>query len=70
MKIGNPPWGLVIVSELIDMVMWIIIFLGFVLRPKFSQKTKRPNALQQESLGPDTAAPESSREYVVEKIVT
>ncbi|HMF30742.1 MAG TPA: hypothetical protein VKK79_04975 [Candidatus Lokiarchaeia archaeon] len=70
MKIGNPPWGLVIVSELIDMVMWIIIFLGFVLHPKFSQKTKAPSALPQERLESETSAPESNRKYVVEKIIT
>jgi hypothetical protein len=41
--IGPPPWGLVVVSELIDMVLWLVIFLGFVLRPKYAQKAKVPS---------------------------
>ncbi len=46
MRVGNPPWGLVIIAELLDLVMWVIIFFGFVLKPKFARQKSMPVRVQ------------------------
>jgi len=35
MTIGEPPWGLVWVSELMDLIIWCIMTLGFVIKPNY-----------------------------------
>ncbi len=39
MTIGEPPWGFVWVSELMDLIIWCIMTLGFVIKPNYL-KTK------------------------------
>lgn len=40
MTIGEPPWGLVWVSELMDLIIWCIMTLGFVIKPNYSKTAK------------------------------
>jgi FtsH-binding integral membrane protein len=40
MSMGPPPWGYVNIAELIDMGAWMVIFLGFVLKPKYKRQAK------------------------------
>jgi len=35
MTIGEPPWGLVWVSEIMDLIIWCIMTLGFVIKPQY-----------------------------------
>ncbi|HMF32371.1 MAG TPA: hypothetical protein VKK79_13200 [Candidatus Lokiarchaeia archaeon] len=57
MAIGPAPWGLVTVAELLDMAAWIVIFLGFVLKPPFARHhnmPKTPDAEEPAILAPQT----------------
>ncbi len=50
MRVGNPPWGLVIIAEILDLAMWVVIFLGFVLKPKFSRPKEIPLPIQRDEV--------------------
>lgn len=34
-SIGDPPWGMSWVGEILDIINWIIMTLGFVIKPKY-----------------------------------
>ncbi len=35
LTIGEPPWGIAWISEILDLIIWSIATLGFVIKPKY-----------------------------------
>lgn len=36
LTIGDPPWGIVWVSEIFDLIIWAVMTLGFIIKPRYS----------------------------------
>ena len=38
--IGEPPWGIIWVSEIMDLIIWSVMAMGFIIKPNYSKTAK------------------------------